>query len=336
MINFPQFLKKKLKNYIIKPYETKDYNDWNTFISKAKNATFLFHRDFMEYHQDRFEDFSLIVMEGETIVCVLPANRVGDTVYSHQGLTYGGLVLLPSAKLYEVIYIFKALLCYLSDYGIAKFNLKKIPSIYCDTFSDEIDYLIFICKGITVMKHNVSVIKLDRDFKISKSRRECINRGNNRNLIIKEETDLETFWNELLIPNLMDKYGAKPVHTLEEIMLLKMRFPDNIRHFNVYDAESLVCGTTVFITKNVVKPQYISGSENNNALGSIDFLYHYLITTIAKNKTFFDLGPSHENNGLSIVKNINFWKESFGAHSLVQEFYEVETANHFLLDTVLI
>jgi hypothetical protein len=325
-----------LKEYRVTRYVTSDYLNWNAFVDQAKNATFLFHRDFMEYHQDRFEDFSLLIFEKNKIVAILPANRLGDTVYSHQGLTYGGLVLLFDSKLSDVIYIFKALLNYLNNHGIAKLNLKKIPSIYCDTFSDEIDYLIYICKGITVMKHNVSVIKLDSGFKISKSRRECINRGNNRNLIIKEETNLETFWNELLIPNLMDKYGAKPVHTLDEIMHLRSKFPNNIRHFNVYDAEALVCGTTVFITKNTVKPQYISGSEHNNALGSIDFLYHYLITAIAKNKTFFDLGPSHENNGLSIVKNINFWKESFGAHSLVQEFYEVETANHFLLDTVLI
>jgi hypothetical protein len=325
-----------VKNYVVRQYQQSDYDSWNAFVDQAKNATFLFHRDFMEYHKDRFEDFSLLIFANNKLVAILPANQVGDTVFSHQGLTYGGLVLLPNSKLYDVIYIFKALLNYLNDCGIAKLNLKQIPSFYCDTFSDEIDYLIYICKGFTLMKHNVSVIKLDTDFKISKSRRECVNRGKKRELTIKEDNDLTFFWNDLLIPNLRDKYEAKPVHTLEEITYLMSKFPEKIRHFNVYDGEELVCGTTVFITKNTVKPQYISGSEHNNALGSIDFLYDYLITEVAKDKTFFDLGPSHENNGLSIVKSINFWKESFGAHSLVQEFYEVETANHFLLDTVLI
>ena len=51
-----------MKNYTIKQYELQDYENWNTFISKAKNATFLFHRDFMEYHSDRFLDASLIVL----------------------------------------------------------------------------------------------------------------------------------------------------------------------------------------------------------------------------------------------------------------------------------
>ena len=325
-----------MKSYTIKQYKTKDYDNWNDFIGQAKNATFLFHRDFMDYHKDRFEDYSLMVFEGESLVAVLPANRVGDCVYSHQGLTYGGLVLLPKSKLYNTIFVFKAILEYLNGNSILKLVLKEIPSIYCDYLSDEINYLIYICKGKLIMRHNVSVISLKNDLEFSKSRRECINRGKKQNLIIREESNLETFWNELLIPNLKDKYSSKPVHSLGEILFLKSKFPDNIRHFNVYSNEKLVAGTTLFMTKRVAKPQYIAGSGENNFLGSIDFLYAFLMKEIAQGKDFFDFGPSHENNGLEIVENINFWKESFGAHSLVQDFYEVETSNHYLLDTVLV
>ncbi|MEL1255305.1 GNAT family N-acetyltransferase [Flavobacterium sp. DGU38] len=325
-----------MDKYTIKKYEKTYFKIWNDFIAQAKNATFLFHRDFMEYHKDRFEDYSLMVFEGENLVAVLPANVVGKTVYSHQGLTYGGLVLLPKSKLYNTIFVFKTILEYLNKNNVSKLVLKQIPSIYCDYLSDEINYLTYIAKGKTIMKHNVSVISLEKNFVFSKSRRECINRGKKQNLIIKEESNMGTFWNELLIPNLRDKYKSKPVHSLEEIQFLRSKFPDNIRHFNVYNNDKLVAGTTLFITQKVVKPQYISGSEENNFLGSIDFLYDYLIKVIAQGKVFFDFGPSHENNGLEIVENINFWKESFGAHSLVQDFLEVETLNHYLLDTVLI
>lgn len=325
-----------MKNYSVRKYQDSDYQNWNAFIGQAKNATFLFHRDFMEYHKDRFEDFSLMIFDSENLVAVLPANRVGEVVYSHQGLTYGGVVLLLKSKLYDTIFVFKAILKYLHEKRISKLVLKQIPSIYCDCFSDEINYLMYICKGNIIMKHNVSVISLENDLMISKSRRECINRGKKINLSIKEESNLDSFWNNLLIPNLKEKYNSKPVHSLGEIMYLKSKFPDNIRHFNVYNNEKLVGGTTLFVTKKVVKPQYIAGSDENNVLGSIDFLYYFLIKEIAQGKYFFDFGPSHENNGLEIVKNINFWKESFGAHSLVQDFYEVETSNYCLLDTILI
>ncbi|OUL63524.1 GNAT family N-acetyltransferase [Flavobacterium sp. AJR] len=325
-----------MKNYTVKLYQETDYEKWNDFIGQAKNATFLFHRDFMEYHKDRFEDFSLLVFENEKLVSVLPANKVGNVVYSHQGLTYGGLVLMPVSKLYDTIFVFKAILEYLNKNDIGKLFFKDIPSIYCDYSSDEINYLMYVCNGKIIMKHNVSVISLKYNILITKSRKECIRRGQKLDLYIKEEDNLDTFWNQLLIPNLKEKYNSEPVHTLGEIMFLKSKFPDNIRHFNVYNNGELVCGTTLFITKNVVKPQYISGSSKNNILGSIDFLYDFLITEIAKNKDFFDFGPSHENNGFQIVKSINFWKESFGAHSLVQDFYEIQTSNYKLLDTVLI
>jgi hypothetical protein len=325
-----------LKHFSIKRYEAKYYEEWNAFISQAKNATFLFHRDFMEYHKDRFEDYSLLIFENDKLQAVLPANCVGNTVFSHQGLTYGGLVLLPKAKINQVIAIFKSMLQFLNENSIFKLELKQIPAFYCDTFSDEIDYLIYVCQAQLQMKHAISVINLNNPLQISKSRRECVNRGKKLQLIIKEESDFTAFWNELLIPNLKAKYHSKPVHTLEEITLLKNKFPENIRHFNVYQNEKLVCGTTLFITKLVVKPQYISGNDNNNSLGSIDYLYDYLIKEVSQGKSFFDFGPSHENNGLQIVENINFWKESFGAHTVVQNFYEINTSNFPKLDTILI
>lgn len=325
-----------MKAFTVKQYQSNFRTDWDTFVTQAKNSTFLFQRDFMEYHQDRFQDYSLLVFQGKKVVAILPANRVANTVYSHQGLTYGGVVLLPDSKLYDVIYIFKSILEFLNGAGIQSLQLKLLPSIYCDTFSDEISYLMYVCHAKLVMKHNLSVINLTQEVPISKTRKQCIRRGKENGLVIKEESELATFWEQLLIPNLEQKYHSKPVHTLQEIMNLKQKFPNEIRHFNVYYEEKLVGGTTVFISKNVVKPQYIAGNEQNNELGSIDFLYHYLLTEVAKNKRYFDLGPSHENNGLSIVKNINYWKESFGAHSVVQDFYEVETKNFHLLAQVLL
>ena len=97
-----------MKNYTVKRYQESDYAHWNAFISEAKNATFLFHRDFMDYHKDRFEDYSLMVYKNEKLVAVLPANRVENVVYSHQGLTYGGLVYGEKLKLASVILIFQS------------------------------------------------------------------------------------------------------------------------------------------------------------------------------------------------------------------------------------
>lgn len=325
-----------MKNYTIKQYEPKDYQRWNTFIRRAKNATFLFNRDFMEYHGDRLQDYSLIVMENEKWIAVLPGNRIDDTLYSHQGLTYGGFLFSEKIKMRIVIGIFQQTLQYLKDNDIAKLQIKSIPAIYCDYFSEEIAYLLFVSRAKLWRRDFLSVIDITKPFAFSKDRKQCIRRGVRNNLVIKEDLNFELFWNTILIPNLQKKHGVKPVHSLEEIVKLQQLFPKNIRHFNVYHEDKIVGGTTVFITDKVAHPQYISGNDKKNELGSLDFLYNYLITDVFKDHHFFDFGTSNEENGTRVNEGLLFWKESFGARTIVQDYYEVETANVSLLENILI
>ncbi len=325
-----------MKNYTVRRYHSDDAALWNAFVGNAKNATFLFHRDYMEYHADRFQDYSLLVFEKENLISILPANRVENTVFSHKGLTYGGFVFGAEIKLGEAINITKSVLKFLCQNQIDCFQLKLIPSIYNAFFSEEIEYALFLAQAQLIRRDCLSVIDKKKPFFVTKTRKESIRRGEKNHLVIKEELKFDLFWNEILISNLDKKHNAKPVHSAEEIIKLQQKFPDNIRHFNVYYKDNIVAGTTVFVTDQVAHPQYISGNEQKNELGSLDFLYHHLITEVFNDKAYFDFGPSHEDNGRKINNGILFWKESFGAKTTVQDYYEVATANYRLLENVLI
>jgi hypothetical protein len=325
-----------VKNYTVRRYHSDDFLLWNAFVSNAKNASFLFHRNFMEYHADRFQDYSLMVFEKNQLVSILPANHLDNQLFSHQGLTYGGFVFGPEIKLGEVLNITQTVLQFLHENQIKSLQVKLIPTIYNRYFSEEIEYALFLAEAKLTRRDCLSVIDLTKDFSITKTRKESIRRGQKNNLVVKEELNFELFWNEILIPNLDKKHSVKPVHTVEEITKLQQKFPKNIRHFNVYHDHKIVAGTTVFITENVAHPQYISGNEQKNELGSLDFLYHHLITEIFKDKVYFDFGPSHEDNGKKINQGILFWKESFGAKTTVQDYYELATANYTFLENVLI
>jgi len=325
-----------VKNYSIRPYDPEDYTDWNSFIGRSKNATFLFHRDFMEYHSDRFNDYSLIILDGDEWISVLPAHSEDKQVFSHQGLTYGGLVYNEKLKLVEVIAIVEALLSFLNAKGFARLHLKMIPSIYHLKPAEELQYALFLAQAHLERRDSLSVIDLAKPYFISKTRRESIRRGSKYNLLIKEEPNFKLFWDEVLVPNLDKKHQAKPVHTIGEIEKLQRLFPENIRHFNVYHENKIVAGTTVFVSENVAHPQYVSGQDNKNELGSLDFLYHHLITEVFAGKRFFDFGISNEEQGKKLNEGLVFWKESFGASTITQDFYVVETANHHLLNNVLV
>ena len=73
-------------------YESMHRSHWDAFVARSKNGVFLFFRDYMDYHSDRFRDHSLLVFEDETLIALLPANAEGDVLVSHGGLTYGGII----------------------------------------------------------------------------------------------------------------------------------------------------------------------------------------------------------------------------------------------------
>jgi hypothetical protein len=323
-------------NYYIKRYTKDDFSVWNNFINQAKNATFLFHRNYMEYHHNRFEDFSLMVYNENQLICVIPANRVEDKLFSHQGLTYGGFVFNDEIKLGEVLNVVKIALKFLENEGVSTFLIKEVPFFYQSYLSEEFRYAMFLCHAKFYRRDCLSVIDLNKPYKISKTRLESVRRGAKNKLEIREELNFELFWNEILIPNLANKHQSNPVHTVEEINFLQANFPKNIRHFNVYFNNEIVAGTTIYETETVAHPQYISGNERKNELGSIDFLYHYLLTIVFKDKNYFDFGPSHENNGKNINKGILFWKESYGAKTTMQDWYVVQTSEYRNLEKVLI
>lgn len=322
--------------YSVQQYSEIYHEKWNDFIAKSKNGTFLFHRDFMEYHCDRFEDYSLMVFNEEKLVAVLPAHKTGNNLYSHFGLTYGGLIYTEKTKLADVIRIFRDVLKYLHENAFEKLYTKLVPSIYHKFPSDEFSYALFTAGALLTRKDSLAVIDQRNRLPFSTLRKRTIKKGKENNYSIKEETDFRPFWEEVLAPNLLKKHNADPVHTIEEITLLQQRFPDNIKQFNVYNGDEIVAGTTVFVTDTVAHMQYISGKEAYNDFGALDFLYDYLINTVFLNKPFFDLGISNEVQGTKLNEGLMFWKEGFGARTITQDFYEVETANFVKLDSVLI
>lgn len=296
----------------------------------------MFHRDFMDYHQHCFQDASVMVFKNDKLIALFPANKVNDVIYSHQGLTYGGLIIPTTLKLHIVLVAFKELLEYYLNKGFSDLVLKIIPSIYNDIPSDELLYLSFLLEAQLIRRDTLSVVSQKKPIKYSKDRIDGIKRAEKHGLIIKDDDEFDAFWNEILIVNLQKKHQAKPVHSLDEIKLLKKRFPNNIKQFNVYHDNKLVAGTTIFITKHVAHSQYISGNEDKNAIGSLDFLHEYLLNTAFVDKRYFDFGISNENQGKQINSGLQYWKEGFGSRTVVQDFYKIPIANYNKLDNVLL
>ena len=165
-------------------------------------------------------------------------------------------------------------------------------------------------------------------LRFQKNRREGINKAKRNGLTVQIDTNYDGFWNEVLIPNLEHKHQVKPVHSLEEIKMLAARFPENILQVSVYKEDKIVAGTTVFLTKTTIHPQYVSGNADKNTYGSLDLAYDFVINHLRDDKRYFDFNISSEEDGTILNPGLIFWKETCGARAFAADNYLVETASY--------
>ena len=92
---------------------------WDNFLENCKNGTFLFKRDFMDYHKSRFDDFSIMIYSDNQLSALVPGNIDLNNVYSHQGLTYGGILINSNSKFIEYLEIFTKVLTFLKKNSIS-------------------------------------------------------------------------------------------------------------------------------------------------------------------------------------------------------------------------
>ena len=313
-----------MKNYSVRPYQESDYELWNTFVSASKNATFLFHRDFMEYHKERFEDFSLLVFDKVKLVAVLPANRVDNKVYSHQGLTYGGLVYASKLKIEKIEVILDLLFDFFKSKRIEHFYLHPIPSFYLGQGNAAIDFFL-MKKGAQLYRKEMNMVAhLHQEIPISKSKLKHFRRTEVLGLRVVEETNFQPFWEKILEPRLVEKYAAKPVHSLAEIQLLHERFPKNIKQFSAYLEDKIIAGITIFEFENGVKSQYGATSKKGEKYRALDFLFISLLDVFQKRgKHFFDMGIVNDSGEKGFHSGLLQQKEELGCTVWNQDFYKI-------------
>ena len=309
----------------IKRYSAEKAAEWNSFVAKAKQGTFLFDRRYMNYHSDRFSDHSLMVCHKGRLMALLPANVSGDTLYTHQGLTYGGLVTGTEMTAPTATEAVVAINEYLRDQGLRRVVYKPVPHIYhVYPAEEDIFALALRCKPRLIERDASAVISLSDRLPFTESRRSGLRKALTAGITIEDSNDIEAFW-VILASNLASRYGATPVHTAQEMTLLKNRFPQQIKLYMAYSANrEPLGGTVVYLTQRVVHTQYISASPEGKRCGALDLLFHHLINETTWQQPYFDFGTSALPGGNELNEQLIFQKQGFGGRTVCYDCYEYD------------
>ncbi len=341
-------------NFEIRKYTPEMKREWDAFVDTSRNATFLFKRDYIDYHSDRFRDASCLAYKGNRLMALLPANLTPDgVIHSHQGLTYGGWIL-PSSHIdgADLLEIFETAIIYWRNSGYTALDYKPLPTIYHLTPSQEDIYALYRL-GANVSEVNLSMaLPLSEPIKFNQLRRRSLAKASRLPITIEETEDVKGFMN-LVERCLNERYSAKPVHTAEELKLLKMRFPDNIRFFiltcddptpdtlssspqssekatQVNDSlslpasdKSIQAGVCIYDTGLVAHTQYIATTPFARKENLLTPLIHRLITDIFSTRKYFDFGTSNQSTGPHLNAGLLRQKASFGATGVAHLRYHL-------------
>ena len=326
------------------PYSVYRKETWDAFIDMSKNGTFLLKRGFMDYHSDRFFDCSLLIYTGispdeefkekslttKDLVAVFPANwdKEQRIVYSHQGLTYGGLVVLPEVTQKEVMDMMQAIIQYYRDYMQAqRLVYKPVPYIYSSIPSGEDLYALFRAGAQLTHRLVSTCVSMRNPMKMMTLRirqaKKAVEHGFYIDRMAEGDTQtLQEYW--ALLEEVLEKYhGAYPTHTVQEMALLMGNFPRNIRLYIVRHERRIVAGVIIFECRKVAHVQYIASGEEGRTYGALDLLFRHLINERYKQFEYLDLGTSNGDGGRYLNEGLIFQKEGFGGRAVCYDTYEV-------------
>lgn len=300
---------------------------WDAFCASAANATILPTRRFLSYHVDRFKDLSLLLMDAGKLVGVFPAAESSsrpDLVVSHPGITYGGLVHQGRLRGNRMIYALETIVGHYANAGYRCLQYKPVPFIYSTVPSQDDLYALFRLNAQRIRCDLSCAIDLAARLRPSERRRRGLKKALDAVTLSSEPKLLGDLW-RVLARNLARKYAARPVHSLEELVMLHERFPQQIQVRCALVDGVVEAGVVFFNSARVWHAQYITASDVGYEVSALDSVFEAAIFE-AKHAgaRYFDFGTSNEDDGRVLNDGLYRFKSEFGGAGLAHDTYEIE------------
>lgn len=305
----------------VKRYAPGLAGDWIKILANARNGIFIFDRNFIEYHGDRFTDFSaLAYLDGEP-VALLPSSIDVASAHasSHAGLTFGGVVLKRELRGDVAINLIYSLLDSFKEWGATTLTVKLLPQIFATYPSAETDYALWR-RGFSLVRRDLSsILPLQNSLPFNTSKAQSVKKARKAGLIV--EVASFAGFHALLKNVLSTQHGVSPVHSLKEMELLAARFPERIFVRAATKGDALVAGALIFNYGHIWHTQYLASSDAGRALGGLDLVIDSVIDEArSQGVTHLSFGASTEDAGTVLNQGLIWQKESYGARSITHDF----------------
>lgn len=318
----------------ITAYDGRHAAAWDDLVFRSQSGTVMHTRRFLSYHGDRFHDESLCLWnEDETrLEAVMPLARSSgdaDVVISHPGSTFGGLIepVIDPARRAAMLAGVAAML---RDRGYRSLVYKPAPAIFGAQF-DESDLRLMMHVGTVRRTDLWNFIRLDHPHAFAPMRRRNVKIATRHGVTVRPaQGDAEWLaFHALLSANLASRHAAAPVHSAEEMLLLRQRIAgENALWLAFGPHGDILAGSWCFAyNRRVLHTQYIASSPEGRALRAVDSLFAAVIEDAGRRGlNVLSFGINTLGDGFRVNSNLLKQKLRFGAGVAVCWQFEVDLA----------
>jgi len=316
-----------LKLYMeIHTFSEKDTSRWERFIAESNNGTIFHTQRFLSYHpKNRFIHHHCMFQEKGSLLGIFPAVEHENTIISHRGASYGGIVLKNSVGIHTVCLMVDHLVSYCKDRGFKKIILTQTPLIYYQSPHQYVDFAL-AKNGFSFIKREVTaaipIKSADPLGMFHADARRSTKKAIREGVHVRISDDFRVFYT-ILENNLGMRHNVSPTHTIDELLRLKKLFPDDILLFAAYLNKTMIGGVVIFITNSsTVLAFYISHNNEYQSYRPVNLLFYEILKWgKLKGYHYLDLGTftlhMEPNWGLGR------FKENHNAHGFLRDTYEL-------------
>ena len=175
-----------------------------------------------------------------------------------------------------------------------------------------------------LVETNISTtIDLTCPLSLDRGNKSGANAARKARIAVGRSDDWDGFWN--LLSSLLDeRYGTRPVHSLDEMRLLQGRFPENIKLYTATLDGELLAGVVMYLSHPVAHCQYIGASPRGKDSKALTLLFEYLINEHQQmGFRYFDFGISNEDHGRYLNEGLVRQKSRLGGRGIVYNTFDI-------------
>lgn len=311
-------------------YSGKHDAKWDDLIARSKLHSVLQTRKFLDYHHDKFNDQSVLIIDPKSgyVSAIFPAAvhpNDPTMVVSHPGSTFGGLL---QRRIHPADYasMFALVLQHYAAKGFACLRLKTTPG-FVGSQGNEIE-AHFGLKHAAVVDCNLwTYLQLKRDFSM-KDKAYDVRKARKAGLT-GAVSDAAEDWRDfhaILEENLATRHDATPVHKFEELVELNERLVDKSKLVVVRNRDGrIVAGTWLIDYGNgVLHTQYICSTPEGRRVSAVDLLVAEAIEIANADHHVLSIGHCSIGNGWDINEGLMAFKLRFGLGVCIQTTFDYD------------